>query len=234
MLYGLKQSGCKWNRELDQKLHTHGFMRLKADPCVYTRANGGLEIITVWVNNLLLFAMSEELMAKMKENLRTKWEVTDLGKPVKIIGIKITRKERSITISQEHYINTILEKEGMQCANPVAMPMDPNDLLEPNPDGNEGDHSNSYVHALGKLQFLANVTRPDISYAVNRLAVYTANPSLQHTGALKQILCYLKGTKSYGITYSGMPHKNRNTNLFHGYTDVVYTNSDGRHQFQWS
>jgi hypothetical protein len=171
--------------------------------------------------------MSEELMAKMKENLCTEWEVTDLGEPAKIVDIEITRKERSITISQECYIDAILEKEGMQCTNPVAMPMDPNDLLEPNPDGNEGDRSNSYGCALSELQFLANATRPDISYAVNRLAAYTANPSLQHTGALKRILCYLKGTKSYGITYSGTPHKNRNMNLFHGYTNAAYANSDG-------
>jgi hypothetical protein len=45
----------------------------------------------------------------------------------------------------------------MQRANPVATPLDPNVLLEPNPDGNEGDRSNSYTHILGELQFLANV-----------------------------------------------------------------------------
>jgi hypothetical protein len=119
-----------------------------------------------------------------------------------------------ITISQEQYIEAILEREGMQCANPVVTPLDPNIPLEPNPDGNEGDRSNSYACVLGELQFLVNATRPDISYTVNRLAAYTANPSLQHMGALKRILRYLIGTKSYGITYSAVPNKNRDTNLF--------------------
>ena len=98
--------------------------------------------------------------------------------------------------------------------------------LEPNPDGNERDRSNSYTRILGELQFLANATRPDISYTVNRLAAYTANPSLQHAGALKWILRYLIGTKSYGITYSAAPNKNRDSNLFQGFTDAAYANSD--------
>lgn len=52
----------------------------------------------------------------------------------------------------------------MQRANPVAMPMDPNIKLEPNPEGNEGNRSNAYARLLGELQFLANATRPDIAY----------------------------------------------------------------------
>ena len=62
--------------------------------------------------------------------------------------------------------------EGMLDANPVLMPMDSNFQINPNLDGNEGSRSNSYTKLLGELQFLSNATRPDISYAVNRLAAY--------------------------------------------------------------
>jgi len=34
-LYGLKQSGRKWNIQLDQGLQDMGFMRLHSDPCAY-------------------------------------------------------------------------------------------------------------------------------------------------------------------------------------------------------
>ena len=105
------------------------------------------------------------------------------------------------------------------------MPMDLNMRLEPNPDSNNGgNRSNSYTRLLGELQFLANATWPDIAYAVNRLAVYSANPTLQHVGALKRILRYLAGARNYGITYQksqdskGIP--------FHGYSDTAYRNTD--------
>lgn len=79
--------------------------------------------------------------------------MTDLGEPTKIIGVEITQTDTSITISQKVYIESILK-------------------LQPNPDGNEGNRSNSFARLLGELQYLANCTRPDISFTVNRLAAY--------------------------------------------------------------
>ena len=226
-LYGLKQSGREWNIELDSKLKKHTFKRLIADPCVYIRRGGeDLEVITVWVDDLMLFATSKSLMAKMKTDIKSEWEVTDLGEPTKIVGIEITRKGDSITLSQVQYIETILRNQGMLNANPVATPLDPQIPIEPNPEGNEGSRSNTYARILGELQYLANATRPDIAYAVNRLASYTANPSMQHMGALKRILRYLAGTKTFGITYLASPSRNRGTNLFEGYSDAAYKNAD--------
>ena len=64
-LYGLKQSGREWNKELDEKLQEFGFHPLRSDPCAYVRRDGkNLEIITVWVDDLLLFATSNDLMKK--------------------------------------------------------------------------------------------------------------------------------------------------------------------------
>jgi hypothetical protein len=104
---------------------------------------------------------------------------------MKIVRIKITLKEQTVTISQRKYIENILKKEGLEHANVVSMLLDVNSPLEPNPEGGKGDQSNSYVRLLGELQFLANATRPDITFVVNRLAAYIANPSLQHMSALK-------------------------------------------------
>ena len=98
-LYGLKQSGCEWNKELDEKLKKFGFQRLRSDPCIYIKQdNKDVAIITVWVDDLLLFASSDKLIEQTKSDLRTEWEITDLGEPTKIIGIEITQTNDSITI----------------------------------------------------------------------------------------------------------------------------------------
>jgi hypothetical protein len=91
------------------------------------------------------------------------------------------------------------------------------------PDGNTGDRSNSYARLIGELQFIANATRPDIAYTISRLLSYTTNPTLQHVSALKRVLRYLSGARSYGITYSdvlGHP------NYFFGYADTAFANTD--------
>ena len=225
-LYGLKQARREWNIELDTKLRKRGYARLRSDPCAYIwRLGDDFAIITVWVDNLLLFAMTIRLMNKMKADIKAEWEVTDLGEPSKIVGIKITMSRDSIAISQSKYIESILKKEGLERANPVAMPLDPNAPLVLNPEGNVGDRSNSFTRLLGELQFIANATRPDIAYAVNRLASYTANPSMQHVGALKCILWYLSGTRTHSIMYKALPQE---PNFFFGYADASYGNADDR------
>jgi len=225
-LYGLKQAGREWNIELDTKLRKRGYACLRSDLCTYIwRIGKEFAIITVWVNDLLLFATTIKLMNKMKSDIRAEWEVTDLGEPSKIVGIEIMMSKDSIAISQRQYIKSILKKEGLERSNPVAMPLDPNAPLKPNPEGNKGNRSNSFARLLGELQFIANATRPDIAYTVNRLASYTTNLSLQHVGVLKRILRYLSGTRTHGIVYKALPQE---PNFFFGYADASYRNVDDR------
>jgi len=198
---------------------------MRSDPCTYIRREGeGFTIITVWVDDLLLFMTLDALMEKTKQNISTEWETTDLREPSKIISIEITQSANTISIGQQQYVEAILKCEGMDCMNPVVMPLDPGTPILPNLDGNEGNRSNSYACLLRELQFLVNATCPDISYTVSRLASYTANPSMQHMGMLKRILHYLKGTKEYGITYQA--RASHNNNLFHGFADAAYANCD--------
>ena len=95
------------------------------------------------MDNLLLFATIDRLIEKTKAGLEAEWELTNLGEPVKIVGIEIELGDHFVTISQHRYLENILRKEGMDKANPVGTPLDPGVTLEPNPDGNVGDRSNS-------------------------------------------------------------------------------------------
>ena len=159
----------------------------------------------------------------MKADIKAEWEVTDLGEPSKIVGIEITIGKDSIAISQSKYIKSILKKEGLEQANPVAMPLNLNAPLVLNPEGNDGNCSNSFARLLGELQFIANAMRPDIAYAVNRLASYTANPSMQHVGVLKHILRYLSSTRMHRIMYKILPQE---PSFFFGYANASYGNAD--------
>ena len=99
-LYGLKQAGQEWNIEFDTKLRRQGYARLRCDPCIYIwHVNDDFAIITVWVDDLLIFKTTVDLMTKAKSDISTEWEVTDLGEPTKIVGIEISRTEDSIAIS---------------------------------------------------------------------------------------------------------------------------------------
>jgi hypothetical protein len=226
-IYGLKQAGRAWNKQLDEKLRKHGFKRLLSDPCAYIRwVDGECAIIIVWVDDLLLFATTIKMMEDMKSAIKSEWVVTDLGQPSKIVGIEITTGEGTITISQQKYIESVLAKEGMLRANAVGMPMDPHTSIGPNPEIREPNRSNAYARLVGEIQYIANATRPDISYAINKLASYMANPSTQHYSALKRLLRYLAGTRNLGITYRKPDDTDDNENFFHGFADAAFANAD--------
>ena len=162
-------------------------------------------------------------MRLMKEQITQNRQVTDLREPSKIIGIQIKRSNDYISITQTQYINTILTKEKMKHASPVATLLDHNVPIEPNTNLSEGDWSNPFAKLLGELQYLANATRPDITFAVNRLVSYTSNPSTQHYSMIKRILCYLARTKDYGITY----RKSYNSGqCLITYADAAHGNAD--------
>ena len=88
-IYRLKQSGREWNHKLDKKLKDQGFEHLQSDPCVYIRKTNGIEIITIWVDDLLLFTKHKNQMNNLKQELGKLFEIADLGEPNKLIGIEI-------------------------------------------------------------------------------------------------------------------------------------------------
>jgi len=78
-LYGLKQAGREWNNELNKQLESLGWRPTMVDPCTYVRKSPeGIEVVAVWVDNLLLFVSNESLMNKMKLELKSIFDITDL------------------------------------------------------------------------------------------------------------------------------------------------------------
>jgi hypothetical protein len=125
-------------------------------------------------------------MCNVKLQIAQQWKVKDLDEPAKIIGIEIKHTCDTVSISQKKYIETILKKKGMECANPVATPLDANVTIEPNPDHFEGSATTTYARLLGKIQYIANATQPNISFAAHRLVSFTRNPSMQHMECSKE------------------------------------------------
>jgi Reverse transcriptase (RNA-dependent DNA polymerase) len=125
-------------------------------------------------------------MNNLKQEIGELFEVSNLGEPNKIVGIEINcdQSDKSIMITQTTYIDAILKKYGMEDANAVTTPMDSNLKLEPG-EPEAGNRSNNYASLIGSLMYAAVATWPDIAYAVNRLASFTANPTLSHWDTAK-------------------------------------------------
>ncbi|KAL1225404.1 Retrovirus-related Pol polyprotein from transposon RE2 [Cardamine amara subsp. amara] len=90
----------------------------------------------------------------------------------------------------------------MVFSKPVSTPM----VDHPPLTGNSGsllDDPAEYRLVIGSLQYLL-FTRPDISYAVNKLSQYMHQPRTKHWLAAQRVLRYLSGTKNMGLFFSAL------------------------------
>ena len=223
-LYGLKQSGRRWHANINHSLIANGFTPLHADRCVYVRRKADcIDIIALYVDDLLIASSKKVELLAIKRRLAQQYEMEDMGEATFILGIDIARvrASRSISIGQSAYINTLLERHGMTDCNATTTPMDSGAATELVA-ASEGYQSSDtlrrdFQSIIGGLMFAAVCTRPDITFAVNRLARYCSNPTEAHHAAAKRILRYLKGTVDHRITYTGTAETNP---LLVGYCDA--------------
>ena len=74
--------------------------------------------------------------------------------------------------------------------------------------------SRRYRSIVGTLQYLT-LTRPDLSFSVNKVCQYLHAPTTTHLTAVKRILRYVKDTISLGITFQQSP-----STLLSAFSDV--------------
>ncbi|KAL0462591.1 UNVERIFIED_CONTAM: hypothetical protein Slati_0146700 [Sesamum latifolium] len=145
----------------------------------------------------------------------------DTGEAGVILGIKLVRSTDGIAISQSHYVEKIIEKFGYQNSRIAKTLYDSSVALFKNKSGISIAQLR-YSQIIANLQYLANGTRPDISFSVSKLARYTSCLDRIHWGVLDRVLRYLKGLVSLAIHYGRFPA------VLEGYSDAswITKNSD--------
>ena len=203
-LYGLKQAPKQWHEKFDTTLTSAGFSVNEADKCVYYRYGGGQGVILcLYVDDILIFGTSTAVIDEIKTFLSRCFDMKDLGPADVILNIKLIKSDDEITLRQSHYTEKILSRFGFEECKISPTPYDTSIKLRKFE--GEGKDQLRYSQIIGSLMYLAGATRPDISYAVNKLSRFTSNPGDDHWKALERVLRHLRGTTSFGIHYSGYP-----------------------------
>ncbi|KAK4404453.1 hypothetical protein Sango_0813900 [Sesamum angolense] len=139
----------------------------------------------------------------------------DTGEADVILDFKFIHSTDGITISQFHYVEKIIEKFGYQNSRNAKAPYDSSITLFKNESGVLVAQLR-YSQIIRSLQYLANGTRPDISFSVSKLLRYTSCHDRTHCGALDRVLRYQKGTVSLSIHYGRFP------TVLEGYSDTSW------------
>ena len=248
-LYGLKQAPRAWLLEVQAFFASIGFTASSADPNLFIRGN---TYVLLYVDDMLIIG-DKASVAIAKAEIGKRWKCTDLEEAKLFVGFQIERNRpaKSLRIHQTLYTTKILERFGLQKANPVSQPFPTGTvLIQSNladveeEKGNteyqmlKNDEAEAYRQAVGSLLYLSNCTRFDISYAVGQLARFMHEPRTIHFRLAKQVLRYLCGTTTAGILYSANPSTSNSnllvskSDLYDHFSDATWGTESDRVSFQ--
>jgi len=79
-LYRMKQGGRQWNKKLHATMTKFGYTWVSMDHCISTRTiEDGTSTVAIHVDDMLAAVSSKKEMQKLKEDLKSLFEITYLG-----------------------------------------------------------------------------------------------------------------------------------------------------------
>ena len=161
--------------------------------------------LLVYVDDIILISSSDAAADRLISSLSGDFAVKDLGTLHYFLGLEVSRSPAGLTLTQHKYSMDLLRKAGMLQCKHAMPPMSATDRLSAfDGDPLTSDDSTEYRSIVGGLQYLT-ITRPDISYAVNRVCQFLHAPRTTHWSAVKRILRYVRLTAAYGLLLQPAP-----------------------------
>lgn len=204
-LYGLHQSGRVWYFEINKVLTNLGFVKFEWCNCVYIFES--YVILLLYVDDIVLFGRTENHIQKAVNLLTERFDLKLLGKTRRLLGVDFEEDDNLLLIHQSNYIADIYNR--FKNFNPPisSLPIVKGSVFSKTQSPHSHDEMNEmqqypYRSLLGCLSFLANRTRPDISYAVNIFSQFQSNPGLVHWSGLVKLLGYVYSTRDFKLNLS--------------------------------
>lgn len=131
-LYGTKQAARQWNQRIHQHMINFKFTQAQADHCVHTLIqDGDYIVIIICVDDHIVMATNKTSIDRVRDQLKTEFDIKELGEMKYCLGIEVTRNRsrKTISINQEAMIKRVSERFQVQDCKNIYVPADPNTRL---------------------------------------------------------------------------------------------------------
>jgi hypothetical protein len=205
-IYGLKQSPRAWYARLSERLNQLGFVSSKADTSLFIFSQGDVCIyMLVYVDYIVIAGSTSVVVDRLVQSLSESFPIKDMGKLDYFLGLEAAYTSGGMTLTQRKYALDLLHRVNMENCNPTSTPLSATEQLARDTGTLlSADDSFRYRSVVGGLQYLT-LTRPDISFAVNKVCQFLSQPTDVHWEAVKRILRYIKGTLETGLQIRKSP-----------------------------
>jgi hypothetical protein len=123
-----------------------------------------------------------------------------LGELHYFLGIEVAQNRDGIVLTHEKYANNLLQKLGMIQCKLATTPLSTSEKLFAAKGKPLGPTDTTHYRSIvGALHYLT-LTRPDLSFAFNKVCQYLHAPTKDHWSTVKRILRYLKSNTKIGLS----------------------------------
>ncbi|CAI5956454.1 unnamed protein product, partial [Closterium sp. NIES-64] len=154
-VYGLRQAPREWHNTLRTTLAALGFAPSTTDPSLFLRTDTSLPpfYILVYVDDLVFATADTAGLAYVKSELLKRHTCTDLGELCSYLGLQMTRDRarRTITLTQSHMVQQVLQRFGFTYSSPQATPLATRHSLSALPSDESVESSGPYPELVGCL-----------------------------------------------------------------------------------
>ena len=201
-IYGLKQAGCQWYLKLKSVLVKMGFTQVINNPHTFVchQQEGDTKqtlVVPIYADDLL--PIGDKVLADhFKTDIAKYSDVTVIGNASYFLSIHVQRNRdpdsHGLALDQVQFTKTILECRNHDPTWITSTPLSPLKKLVPNAEPVKNTNQNTvkqYQSDIGSLMCLMLGTRPNLTYAIGKLAWFSTNPSLEHLRTLKHVFAYV-------------------------------------------
>jgi hypothetical protein len=144
----------------------------------------------------------------MQELRDTGLRLDDMGHPSDYIGVNLSKEDGAFHFTQRALIDSILEDVGLATSKKTKpVPAKSSLILQAYPDSPPFTGPFNIRSVVGKLNYLAQTTRPDIMLAVHSIAKFVSNPKKEHGEAVMYLCMYLNKTRHIGLKFKPDPSR---------------------------
>jgi hypothetical protein len=126
-LYGREQAPWQWYLNFERFLTEKGYSRCHSNHYVYFKRleNGSCMILLLYVDDMFIARSNMHDINVLKKKLANSFVMKHFDAANKILGMRITRdkKNRKLTLSQDQYIEKVLERFRMKNEKLVSTPL---------------------------------------------------------------------------------------------------------------
>ena len=177
----------------------------------------------VYVDDILLLGSDEEKFNETVRKIGEEFEIRVEDKVKKFLEIICDFYQNgNVLLHSATAIDRILHQFNFENCRPANTPLPTGTVLTsdkcPQTDDERQKMKNvPYRELIGSLLYLANTTRPDISFAVGMLSRYMENPGTAHWDSACHVMRYLKASRTTGIQY-----KSNSSDCIEAYSDADF------------